>query len=97
VLLSVSLDVEGAAAPAECIDSRVATCAQSVDCCAGDGPECWLALLSCGLRREALECLCERAPHCCGAGYDPDPACGDWLQECETFCAGFDPVLACAY
>jgi hypothetical protein len=95
VLVSLSLDVQGAAAPAECIDSRVASCAQSVDCCAGDGPECWLVLMSCGLRREALDCLCESEPHCCGTGYDFDAVCGDWLEECGTFCAGFDPVLAC--
>lgn len=97
VEFSISLGLEGAAAPAACIDSRVGSCAQSVGCCAGDGQECWLALLSCGLRPEALDCLCQREPRCCGGGYDPDAACGDWLEECGTFCAGFDPVLACPF
>lgn len=96
VELTLTLDVADPPQPAECIDARVASCAQSADCCAGDGQQCWLALLSCGLRREALDCLCERAPRCCGTGYDANAACGDALVQCGSFCSGFDPVLDCA-
>ncbi|HEU4582106.1 MAG TPA: hypothetical protein VFS67_27810 [Polyangiaceae bacterium] len=94
VELSVTLSNDGAPAPAVCIDERVAQCAREFDCCDGDGEGCWLALRSCGLAAEALDCLCAADPRCCGApGSSFD--CGALLAECGTFCADFDPVVAC--
>jgi hypothetical protein len=94
VELSVTLSTDSAPAPAACIDERVAQCAREFDCCDGDGESCWLALRSCGLVPEALDCLCTADPRCCGgAGSSFD--CGTLLAECGTFCADFDPVVAC--
>jgi len=94
VELSVTLSTEGSPAPAACIDERVAQCAREFDCCDGDGDNCWLALRSCGLAAEALDCLCAADPHCCG-GLGISYECGALLAECGTFCADFDPVVAC--
>jgi hypothetical protein len=94
VELSVTLSSEGAPAPAPCIDDRVAQCARELDCCDGDGESCWLALRSCGLAAEALDCLCAADPRCCG-GPGTSFDCGALLAECGTFCADFDPVVAC--
>ena len=94
VELSITLSAEAPPAPAACIDAEVAQCARQFDCCDGDGDQCWLALRSCGLAPEALDCLCTADPACCdgpGTSYD----CGSLLAECGTFCEGFDPAVAC--
>jgi hypothetical protein len=94
VELSETLSSEGAPAAAACIDDRVAQCAREFDCCDGDGEGCWLALRSCGLAPEALDCLCTADPRCCG-GACTSFECGALLAECGTFCPDFDPVVAC--
>jgi hypothetical protein len=94
VELSVTLSTPAPQAAAACIGAEVAQCARQFDCCDGDRDECWLALRSCGLAPEALDCLCTADPACCGApgtSYD----CGSLLVECGTFCADFDPAVTC--
>lgn len=93
VELSVTLSTADPPAPAACIDARVAECARPLDCCAGDGDGCWLALQSCGLEAAALACLCAADPACCGPGSSYE--CGALLADCGAFCPGFDPAVAC--
>ncbi len=96
--VDLTLEIETGAPPpvADCIDERVATCAraENVDCCSGNDAECWLIFTSCGLRPEALSCLCAADPDCCG-GRNTSYQCRRLLEECGTFCAGFDRVLTC--
>jgi hypothetical protein len=95
VQLNVDIETEGAQAPAECIDAHVAQCAAELGCCRGEGTQCWLAFINCGLARDALDCLCEAEPACCdGRGDSAD--CGTVLQDCGTFCAGFDTAVGCS-
>ena len=96
VKLTVELALDHPPAPADCIDAAVAACARAdrEECCSGDGDDCWLSFLSCGLRPEALDCLCETDPSCCGA-HEPSYDCAQVLARCGTFCDGFDPVLTC--
>lgn len=93
VELGVTLSTAEPPARSACIDATVAECARRLDCCAGDGDGCWLALQSCGLEAAALACLCASDPACCGAGISYE--CGARLEECGTFCPGFDPAVAC--
>jgi hypothetical protein len=95
VELSVTLAVDDPPAPASCIDEAVAVCARRYDCCEGDRDECWLAYLSCGLAREALDCLCAAQPSCCD-GRRSSADCGTVLRDCGTFCPDFDPAFSCA-
>jgi hypothetical protein len=94
--VQLELDIDTAAAPpvVACIDEQVAQCAREQNCCRGDGTECWLVYLSCGLAREALDCLCAADPACCDGPGDSDE-CGTLLQGCGTFCPDFDPVASC--
>jgi hypothetical protein len=94
--VQLDIDIETAEAPAleACIDEQLARCARQQGCCRGGSTECWLVYLSCGLAREALDCLCTAEPACCdGRGDSAD--CGTLLQDCGTFCPDFDPLLSC--
>jgi hypothetical protein len=93
VELSVEIDTGAPPAAAACVDERVAACAAEVGCCAGDSGECALALVGCGLQAEALECVCALDPDCCRVGRSA--SCSELLQDCGTFCPGFDPLLFC--
>lgn len=96
--VQVSIDIDTAEPPQTkpCIDEPLAQCAREQDCCLGDGSECWLVYLSCGLAREALDCLCTADPACCDGPGDSFE-CDRLLQGCGTFCPGFDPALSCSY
>jgi hypothetical protein len=90
------IEIETAAAPpiVDCIDEKLAQCAFEQGCCLGDDSECWLVYLSCGLAREALDCLCAAEPACCD-GRGGSDECGTLLQGCGTFCPSFDPLVSC--
>ena len=95
VELTVELTSGDPPAAVDCIDEAVANCARAeAGCCSGASDECWLTFLSCGLRPEALRCLCDTEPSCCG-GHDRSYDCAQILKQCGTFCDGFDPVLSC--
>jgi hypothetical protein len=94
VQLDIDLDTTAAPPVVDCIDAQVAQCAREQGCCRGDGTECWLVYLSCGLAREALDCLCAAEPACCDGRGDSDE-CGTLLQGCGTFCPDFDPLVSC--
>lgn len=95
--VQLDLDLDTAEPPPVkgCIDEPLAQCGRKQGCCLGDGTECWLVYLGCGLAREALDCLCTAEPACCDGRGDSDQ-CGSLLQGCGTFCPGFDPALSCS-
>lgn len=94
--LTVEIETNNPPAPADCIDDRIAACAraQRESCCNGDGSACSLVFSSCGLSSEALSCLCAADPDCCG-GRGSSSECRRHLEECGTFCPGYDPALSC--
>jgi hypothetical protein len=94
VQLDVQIETAGAPPVVDCIDEQLGQCAREQGCCRGEDPECWLVFLSCGLAREALDCLCTADPACCDGRGDSDE-CGTLLQGCGTFCPSFNPVLSC--
>jgi hypothetical protein len=96
ITLTLEISREAPPAPVDCIDESLANCARAHDvrCCVGAGEDCWLALASCGLRSEALACLCEAEPACCGAP-GSSAECAQILKACGTWCPSFDPVFTC--
>jgi hypothetical protein len=93
---SVEIGVDNPPPLVDCIDESVALCAKTdlEYCCSGDGDVCSLTWTSCGLRPEALACLCQADPRCCD-GPGRYFGCAPLLRECGTFCDDFDPALTC--
>lgn len=94
VQLELELDTSAPPPPVACIGESLAQCAGEHGCCAGDDTECWLVYLSCGLARDALDCLCAAEPACCD-GRGDSTECATVLRDCGTFCPDFDPLVSC--
>lgn len=97
VVLNIEIATGSPPEEVDCIDLAVARCASTHDyrCCSGDSDQCALAFTSCGLRQEALTCVCETEPACCSGG-GGSYECDQVFLTCGTFCQEFDPALECA-
>jgi hypothetical protein len=81
-------------APADrraCVDGRIDACVSAngqIDCCHEWSPACDATAALCGLAGATQQCVCDRAPGCCGPEREAE-SCRAAQQACNYLCADY--------